>query len=118
MTEAVTLTKPQALMLAALAQACEKDGNPYGDKAAPRQLAMMRWPDSPAWGKRTRKYGTNDPGAVGGTMPMKAATVLWRLHGKGLAARVGALYDPLANLWQPTAAGLRWLAEHPQEGTS
>ena len=107
MSEQITLTKPQALMLAALREATAD-----GRSAAPRQLAKMRWPDSPAWSKRTRKFGTNDPGAVGGTMPMKAATVLWRLAGHGLAMKVGASYDSMANLWMPTDKGLRWLAEN------
>lgn len=107
MTDQITLTKPQALMLAALREATE--GN---RPAAPRQLAQMRWPDSVAWTRRTRKFGTNDPGAVGGTMPMKAATVLWKLAGHGLAERVGASYDSMANLWMPTPKGLRWLAEN------
>jgi hypothetical protein len=102
------LTKPQALMLAALAQATEG-----GRPAAPRQLARLRWPDSEGWNRRTRKFGTNDPGAMGGTMPMKAATVLWRLADKRLAERVGSSYDSLANLWMPTEAGLRWLSDNP-----
>lgn len=111
--ETVTLTEPQALMLKALAEAChDEERGPLAHRAAPRQLARMRWPDSPAWGRRTRKYGTNDPGALGGTMPMKAASVLWRLQSKGLAKRVGAAYDDLANLWQPTQRGLAWLKEN------
>lgn len=110
--EHVTLTRAQALMLAALADACERDGNPVALTASPGQLARMRWPDSVGWSRRTRKFGTNDPGAVGGTMPMKAATVLWRLRAIGLADRVGASYDAQANLWQPTERGLRWLADH------
>lgn len=111
-TTDLTLTEPQALMLAALAYACRGDRGPLTTSAAPRQLARLRWPDSPAWTQRTRgRNGRN--GAVGGTMPMKAATVLWRLSGKGLAHRVGATYDDLANLWQPTHRGLDWLAAHP-----
>lgn len=107
MTTTPKLTEPQALMLAALRDACQNDRT-----ASPGQMARIRWPDSVGWKKRTRKFGTNDPGAVGGTMPMKAATVLWRLQAHGLADRVGASYDSLANLWEPTAKGLRWLEDH------
>lgn len=106
------MTVPQEMMLRALAKACEG-----GRTASPGQMARLRWPHSEAWRRRTRKFGTNDPGAVGGTMPMKAATVLWRLHGMGLADRVGASYDPLANLWEPTEAGLRWLAARDAQET-
>lgn len=113
MADDVTLTEPQALMLAALAYRCRKDGDPLGAKAAPRDLARLRWPDSPAWGRRTRFGAVSNQGAMGGTMPMKAATVLHRLADKGLAVRVGTWHDPLANQWQPTPAGLDWLAAHP-----
>ena len=82
--------------------------------AAPREVARAMWPDSVGWSKRTRKYGTNDPGALGGTMPMKAATVLWRLEDRGLAIRVGASYDAHANLWQITEHGRRVLDGHEQ----
>jgi hypothetical protein len=109
---AVTLTEPQALMLKALAEACEEDGDPFARKAAPRQLAEMRWPDSRGWSQRSNRGSTAAGGALGATMPMKAATVLWRLKEKGLAEKVGALYDEWANLWQPTHRGLAWLKEH------
>lgn len=104
MTATERLTEPQALMLAAL-----RDATEGGRTASPRELARLRWPDSIGWTKRTRKFGTNDPGAVGGTMPMKAATVLWRLAERGLAERVGASYDSLANRWQVTPKGREWL---------
>lgn len=77
--------------------------------ASPREVARRMWPDSVGWTKRTRKYGTNDPGAVGGTMPMKAATVLWRLAERGCAWKVGASYDSSANLWEITELGRRVL---------
>lgn len=50
----------------------------------PRALAKLLWPDSPAWERRTRRYGTNRNGALGGTMPMNAAKMLWRLEELGL----------------------------------
>lgn len=111
----VNLTRPQALMLAALAKACTKDGQPLARKASPRELARARWPDSPGWQRVSNRRSTPAGGALGATMPMKAATVLWRLHTHGLADRVGASYDHLANLWQPTRSGLRWLADHHPE---
>lgn len=52
---------------------------------APRQVAQRLWPDSPAWAKRTRRYGANRNGAVGGTMPMLAAKLLHALQDKGMA---------------------------------
>ncbi len=90
------LTVPQRRMLEFL-----RDGG----KSAPRALAKKMWPDSVGWSKRTRKFGTNDPGAIGGTMPMKAATLLWRLHSKNLAALDE--YDR----WTITPDGLRALKE-------
>lgn len=107
------LTEPQALMLAALAYVCRDGDDPLAAKAAPGQLARLRWPDSPAWNRRTRFGAVANQGAMGGTMPMKAATVLHRLADRGLARRVGSSYDDLANLWQPTERGLDWLAAHP-----
>lgn len=55
---------------------------------APRDFAMAMWPDSIGWTKRTRKFGGNDPGAMGGTMPMKGATLLWRLADLGCASQL------------------------------
>ena len=54
---------------------------------SPREFAMAMWPTSVGWTKRTRKFGGRDPGAMGGTMPMKGATLLWRLHDLRLARR-------------------------------
>lgn len=102
----ITLTGPQAAMLATLRDACDK--NPSG-RAAPRQLAKMRWPSSEAWNRRTRFGATSNQGAVGGTMPMKAATLLWRLHDKRMASK--DLFEHRNNLWEITEFGRRWLAE-------
>lgn len=106
----VTLTKPQALMLAVLREACDQrrpDGRAF-EYAAPRQLAKMRWPDSPGWRKVSSRGSTPAGGAMGATMPMKAATVLWRLQGKGLA-----LCEDY-NRWTITDKGRRWLTEQEQ----
>lgn len=105
------LTGPQAKMLRILADA---PVDKYGDARPipPRGVAKAMWPDSVGWSRRTRKYGTNDPGALGGTMPMKAATVLWRLQAMGYADRAGASYDHLANLWTITPAGRDALAAY------
>lgn len=51
---------------------------------APREFAMLMWPDSPAWQKRTRGRD-NHPGAIGGTMPMNGARLLWKLRDLKLA---------------------------------
>lgn len=57
---------------------------------APREFAMLMWPDSPAWQKRTRgQRGANRAGAMAGTMPMNGARLLWKLFDLGLASQVG-----------------------------
>ncbi len=116
------LTVPQANALRALAEAnnscrhgtachdgvhgshCPQGGgNPSG--AAPRQIARMLWPDSIGWRKVSNRGSTPAGGAMGATMPMKAATVLWRLHGYGLAWHDMTSYD-----WYVTDRGKRVLA--------
>lgn len=52
--------------------------------ASSRQIAADLWPDSPAWDRRTRGRSGNRNGALGGTMPMKAAQLLWKLQAHGL----------------------------------
>lgn len=106
MSKRTPFTPAQRAMLEALREACDR---PIGTAqrpagwAAPRELAMRRWPDSPGWKKRTRKFGGHT-GAVGGTMPMKAATVLWRLLDRGLASKGDH------NEWSITDKGRRVLA--------
>lgn len=106
MSTPTPFTAAQRAMLEVLREACDM---PIGTAqrpagwAAPRQLAKMRWPDSVGWTKTTRKYGGHT-GAVGGTMPMKAATVLWRLHSRGLA------WCEDHNRWSITEKGRRVLA--------
>ncbi len=45
-------------------------------------------PDSPAWGRVTRKFGGHT-GATGGAMPMLGARMLWKLNSLGLAYQDG-----------------------------
>ncbi|WIB65280.1 hypothetical protein [Curtobacterium sp. MCBD17_040] len=83
------------------------DKRAHGDDAAqysiaPRQLARMLWPDSPAWNIRTRFRATSNQGALGGTMPMHAAKVLWKLREHHL------VYND-DYLWRVTAAGERYV---------
>jgi hypothetical protein len=68
---------------------------------APRQIAERLWPDSPGWQNRTRRYGTNRNGALGGTMPMLAAKILWRLRDDGLVREP----ESDAYLWRITDRG-------------
>ncbi len=70
---------------------------------APRQLAMLMWPDSPGWEKRSRRGSTPAGGALGATMPMKGATMLWRLRDKGLVRLSDTILH--AQLWEITAKG-------------
>lgn len=60
------------------------DGRVHHNPVHPREVAHRLWPDSPAWEKRTRRYGSNRNGAMGGTMPMNAAKILYRLREQGL----------------------------------
>ncbi|WP_025157283.1 hypothetical protein [Leifsonia aquatica] len=75
-----------------------------------RAIAAKLWPDSPAWEKRTRKHGTNDPGAMGGTMPMKGARVAWELSRLGLVHHRSNSVNQA--LFKITDAGRRYLEEH------
>ena len=60
---------------------------------APRELAKLMWPDSPAWNRRTkgRRTGTI-AGAVGGTMPMLGAKMLWKLFELNYASQQGRVW--------------------------
>lgn len=77
----------------------------------PRQLAELLWPDSPAWERRTRRYGANRNGALGGTMPMNAARLLWRLADQGLAKPPAEEFAP----WSITTAGRAMLGDEDSE---
>lgn len=103
----MSLTKPQRLMLEALRDACDQkrpDGQPVG-YGTPRQLAYIRWPDSPGWRKRSNRGSTPAGGALGATMPMKAATVLWKLQRHGLA------WTDYDSRWEITSKGRNYLEE-------
>ncbi|MBF4459485.1 hypothetical protein [Pseudoclavibacter sp. VKM Ac-2867] len=98
------LTWPQYNALRALRDACDQ---PLGDtqtpagKATPAQLARILWPDSAGWKRTSRRSSTPAGGALGATMPMKAATVLWRLRTLHLAD----LLPASRNRWEITAKG-------------
>lgn len=93
------LTEPQWLTLLALAQAVK--GEAYSSRyASPRSIALLRWPDSEGWQRHTSRHDGRS-GARGGTMPMKAATVLHRLQAKGYAYDDGERVSE----WRLTAKG-------------
>lgn len=93
------LTEPQTRALTVLG---EQDGR----SISPRDVALALWPDSEAWTKRTRGRRTGTiSGAVGGTMPMKAARLLWALHARGLAEE-----DRDSRQWHITVLGEKVLA--------
>ena len=106
---AVSLTEPQRRTLAALIDlADEPQGTariPWG-YARPREIAKRLWPDSPGWTRRSDRGATDAGGALGATMPMKAATLLWRLHRLGLAD-----HDYTRNVWEPTSKGRQVIAD-------
>jgi hypothetical protein len=78
-------------------------------------LAEALWPDSPGWDRRSRRMATPAGGALGATMPMKAASLLWRLHRKGYAALAPAGFweSHNTNRWEITASGI---TEHLRNG--
>lgn len=102
------LTEPQRLMLVALRDACDAkrpDGKPY-ESATPMQLARKRWPDSPGWKRVSNRGSTPAGGALGATMPMKAATVLWRLCDLKVVEHPGL---GEYNVWRMNVRGRAWL---------
>ncbi len=100
MSETRPLTGPQRKMLGIVV--ARQDARSL---TSARFIAKDMWPDSPAWSQRTRgRNGRN--GAVGGTMPMKAATVLWRLHERGLVD-----YDDAWSAWSVTDKGRTVLSD-------
>lgn len=92
------LTDPQRAMLEV---AYDLTGGHVGSNPfSPRQAAKSRWPDSPAWKRRTNMHSGRN-GAIGGTMPMNAAVILWRLEALGL---VTTPYDAVSR-WYLTDKG-------------
>lgn len=116
MSDPKPLTKPQERALRFLFEASEghlTDENrndrymqPRG--VAPRQIAYMMWPDSKGWDKRSNRGSTPAGGALGATMPMKAATILWRLFPHYAVHRNYA--------WYVTDRGRKYLADNPEKG--
>jgi hypothetical protein len=105
------LTYPQARALAVLYNRTHNGGVVY-----PRELAEALWPDSRGWDRRSRRMATPAGGALGATMPMKAATLLWRLHRRGYAQLAGTRFHGErlnTNRWEITASGI---AEHLRNG--
>jgi hypothetical protein len=105
----VTLTGPQRKALEYL----HEHSDPFGyGRVSPRALAKHLWPDSPAWAKRTRgrRTGTIN-GAMGGTMPMNAASLLWRLAAKGLASDEG----DNVSAWTITYRGEQYLRDTKEQ---
>lgn len=111
----VTLTGPQRAALEYL----DQHSDPFtSERLSPRTLAMHLWPDSPAWRKRTRHNGTNHPGQIGGTMPMKAATLLHRLADKGLAQDDKGPDNQYVSAWTITYRGEQYLRDNPTNPTT
>lgn len=115
MPDVILLTPAQARALRALADLCDAphgtDQVPWG-YAVPREVAYALWPNSEGWEKVSRRGSTPAGGARGATMPMKAATLLWRLHGLGLAQNEYRRSRP----WTVTDKGRAWLSSHPAQG--
>lgn len=97
------LTDPQMRALKAVREQARKNRGRSYDPVSPRQVALILWPDSPAWDQRPRRQDGRS-GALGGTMPMSAAKLLWRLRERGLVQ-----IDPHNYLWCITERGLKVL---------
>lgn len=93
------LTDPQMRALRAVYDLSgEADGRCV--MVSPRQVALVLWPDSPAWDRRPRRHDGRS-GGKGGTMPMKAAKLLWALSERRLVRR-----HTKHSLWAVTDRGL------------
>lgn len=103
------MTAPQRRALEALVALSDK---PWGTAqrphgwATPSAVAQFLWPDSEGWTKASRRGSTPAGGALGATMPMKAAKLLWRLFDLHYAYR-----ESDGNQWYPTSEGRRALEE-------
>lgn len=93
------LTAPQLKALTILASPRE------GAFVTPREVEHPMSQDVTDWAKRSRRFATAVGGALGATMPMKGATMLWKLRDRGLAQLDGT------NHWQITEKGQRVLTE-------
>lgn len=101
------LTEPQRRALAYLGEHSSPE-DPY-QRVSPSSLAKHLWPDSEAWQRRTRHYGSNHPGQRGGTMPMKAGRLLARLASMGLALDERGPDNHWVSAWRITPEGVRVL---------
>lgn len=109
--QAVTLTPAQQRALVALRAACDHlvgTAQVPARYATAREIALALWPDSPAWQHRTNRGSGGGNGAVGGTMPMKAGTMLWKLWKAGYAGHESGRIGPL---WSITTRGRSYLDE-------
>lgn len=105
----IRLTAPQRRALETLRDLIDaKPEFPGYDRTVnPRAVAQALWPDSPGWDKRSSRRSTPAGGAMGATMPMKAATLLWRLWNYRLVQ-----HDPNrtgSNGWTITEKGREYL---------
>lgn len=93
------LTDPQMRALTAVYNLSgEADGR--CEMVTPRQIALVLWPNSPAWDRRPHRADGHF-GGRGGTMPMNAGRLLRYLYSRGLVRR-----HEKRNLWSLTARGL------------
>lgn len=94
------LTDPQMRALKAVREQARKHRGRSTDPVSPRQVALILWPDSPGWDRRPRRNDGRS-GALGGTLPMSAAKLLWRLRERGLVQ-----IDPHSSWWSITERGI------------
>ncbi|WP_251153692.1 hypothetical protein [Cellulosimicrobium sp. Marseille-Q4280] len=107
----VTLTPAQERTLVALREACDRlvgTAQVPARYASAREIALALWPDSPAWQHRTNRGSGGGNGAVGGTMPMKAGTLLWKLWKAGYARNE---FDSIGPPWSISDKGRAYLKE-------
>jgi hypothetical protein len=97
------LTDPQMRALVAVREQARQGRGRATDPVSPRQVALALWPQSEAWDHRPRRHDGRS-GALGGTMPMKAAQLLWRLRERGLVE-----INQHNDLWTLTERGVALL---------
>lgn len=104
------LTWPQCNALRALRDACDQlqgTAQVPAEYATPAQIARMLWPDSDGWKRASNRGATTAGGAMGATMPMKAAVVLRRLR----ELRCAEIHPVGRNRWSITQGGRRALTD-------
>lgn len=100
------LTNPQMRALTTL-YALSGEDKGRCDMVSPKQVALALWPHSTAWDRRPRR-SNGSFGGKGGTMPMKAAKLLWALKSRGLVH-----HHPKSSLWALTDRGIRVVETAP-----